>query len=106
MSELWQVLLAAVSASGVVSLIVTTVIKHQMDEQYARQAQREDARDENTFLMMSRVDNCAEMTHMMARKLHDAGIINGDLKELDDKNKELDEKYEDHMKRLALKYLK
>ena len=54
---------------------------------------------------MSRIDNTAEMTHMMARKLHDAGVINGDLQELDAKYKELNEKYDNHMRKLAIEVL-
>jgi len=46
------------------------------------------------------------MTHLMAKKLHDAGVINGDLKELDEKNKRLNEKYNDHMKKLAAEVLR
>lgn len=76
-----------------------------MDKHYAEVDAREKIRDENQLLMMARVDNCAEMTHLTARKLHDAGIINGDLDALDRKNKELNERYENHMRTLALKVL-
>lgn len=105
MSELWQYIVTALGASGVVGLIITNVVKHSLDEQYRKQERRESLRDENLFLMMERVDNCAEMTHMMASKLHDAGVINGDLKELDDKNKTLNEKYNQNLKHLAMEVL-
>ena len=105
MSELWQIIITAVSASGVVSIIITTVIKKQLDKQYEAHEKREKLRDENQFLMMERVDNCAEMTHLMAKKMHDAGIINGDLEELDSKNKKLNDKYNDHLRNLALEVL-
>ena len=105
MNELWQYVLTAIGASGVVGIIVTSVIKHSLDKQYEAQERREKLRDENLFLMMERVDNSAEMTHMMAQKLHDAGIINGGLKELDDKNKTLNEKYNQNLKHLAMEVL-
>ena len=57
------------------------------------------------FLMMERIDNLSDTTHLMAKKLHDAGIINGDLAELDDKYKGLDAKYHDNLRRMALDVL-
>ena len=105
MNELWQYILTAIGASGIVGIIITSAVKHSLDEQYRKQERRESLRDENMFLMMERVDNCAEMTHMMASKLHDAGVINGDLKELDEKNKNLNEKYNQNLKHLAMEVL-
>lgn len=105
MTEWWQVVLTAVASSGIVGTIITVATKHQMDRMYEAQNRREKLRDENLFLMMERVDNSAEMTHMMAQKLHDAGVINGSLKELDEKNKALNEKYNKNLKELALEVL-
>jgi len=106
MDNLIQVVLAAVGASGIIGTIVTMVITRRINEEFAKHDQREKLRDENQLLMMDRVDNSAEMTHLMAKKLHDAGVINGDLKELDEKNKRLNEKYNDHMKKLAAEVLR
>ena len=58
------------------------------------------------YLMMQRLDKNSEITHLMAQKLHDQKIINGDLEELDRKYKELDAEYEAEVKRLALMYSK
>ena len=104
-NEILQWVVTVVGASGIVGTIITAVIKKQLEKQYEVMERREKLRDDNMFLMMERVDNCAEMTHMMAKKLHDAGIINGDLQELDDKNKELNGKYNDHLRSLALEVL-
>jgi hypothetical protein len=104
-NEILQWVITVVGASGIVGTIITAVIKKQLEKQYEVMERREKLRDDNMFLMMERVDNCAEMTHMMAKKLHDAGIINGDLQELDDKNKELNGKYNDHLRSLALEVL-
>lgn len=73
--------------------------KKELDEQ---QKQNVDLQ----FLMMQRMDKLSELTHLMAEKLHDEGKINGDLKALDDKYKELDAEYENEVKRLALLYSK
>ena len=56
------------------------------------------------FLMMQRLDKLSEMTHLMAQKLHDKGVINGDLEKLDTKYKELDAEYEEPVTRPALAY--
>ena len=105
MSPLWQTIVTAIGASGVVGTIITVMVKKQMDKQYEAQEKRERLRDENLFLMMERVDNCAEMTHMMAQKLHEAGVINGGLKELDERNKTLNEKYNANLRSMALEVL-
>ena len=67
--------------------------------------QREKNLDEQAkiqYLLMQRIDKLSEMTHLMAVRLHEKKIINGDLEALDKKYKELDEAYEEEVKRLAL----
>lgn len=76
------------------------------DREYrARKAEQQKAQEQNDdiqFLMMLRLDKVSEMTHLMAQKLHDKGVINGDLEKLDQKYQKLDAEYEDEVKRLAL----
>ena len=57
------------------------------------------------FLMMERIDSLSDMTQLMARKLHDAGIINGDLEDMNQKYQGLNNNYERELKRLALDVL-
>lgn len=105
MDNIVTTILTAIGASGIVGVIVTLIITKKVNQEFEKADRREKMRDENMLLMMSRIDNTAEMTHMMARKLHDAGVINGDLQELDAKYKELNEKYDNHMRRLAIEVL-
>ena len=42
----------------------------------------------------------------MAEKMHDAGIINGDLDKLKEQYKKADEDYEKHLKRLAAEVMR
>ena len=105
MDNLVQLLIAILGSSSIVGIIITTAVKKQIDKQYDQQNRREELRDENNLLMMSRMDNVSDMTHLMAKKLHDAGIINGDLKELDEKYKHLDSQYDKNIKKLALEVL-
>ena len=55
--------------------------------------------------MMERIDSLSDMTQLMARKLHDAGIINGDLEDMNQKYQGLNNNYERELKRLALDVL-
>ena len=77
-------------------------------ENLEQKRELEDQQEKNIqlqFLMMERIDASAETTHLMARKLHDAGIINGDLEELDNRYKELNKEYESNLRGLALQVL-
>lgn len=105
MDNLVQIIIAVLGSSSIVGVIITTAVKNQMDKQYDQQNRREELRDENNLLMMSRMDGVSELTHLMSKKLHDAGIINGDLKELDEKYKELESKYDKNIKQIALEVL-
>lgn len=73
--------------------------KRVLDEQTKRN-------NDVQYLLMQRVDKVSEMTHLMAVKLHEKRIINGDLEALDKKYKELDEEYDEEVKRLALMFSK
>ena len=105
MDDIAKMILAAIGASGIVSLVLTMVITRKINQGFAEIDRREKLRDENQLLMMDRVDNSAQMTHLIAQKLHDAGIINGDLKELDEENKRLNRKYNENIKQLAFEVL-
>ena len=105
MSDVLQIILTAIGASGVVGIVMTLVITRKIQQGFAKIDRREKLRDENQLLMMDRVDNSAKMTHLIAQKLHDAGIINGDMKELDEENKKLNKKYNENIKELAFEVL-
>ena len=68
--------------------------KHEQDEQQKRNV-------ETQFLMMDRIDSLSDMTQLMAKKLHDAGIINGDLEVMHNKYQGLNDEYEKTLKHLA-----
>lgn len=76
------------------------------EREYNERKQQLDKQNEDNLrlqlLMMQRMDKLSEMTHLMAQKLHDKGVINGDLETLDRKYKELDDEYEREVHRLAL----
>ena len=78
--------------------------EREYEARKAEQKRQQEQADDIQFLMMQRLDKLSEMTHLMAQKLHDQGVINGDLEKLDTKYKELDARYEEEVKRLALTF--
>lgn len=109
-SVLWDILKVAIIPVAIwyVQRQITTRDERR-EREYADRKREIDAQnkkaEEMQFLMMERIDNLSDTTHLMAKKLHDAGIINGDLEELDDKYKGLDAQYHESLKRLALEVL-
>ena len=110
LSVLWEVLKIAVIP------VLIWYFEHQIQKQEekreleskARRKEQEEQLKKNTdiqFLMMERIDSLSDMTQLMARKLHDAGIINGDLEDMHQKYKGLNHNYEQELKRLALDVL-
>lgn len=69
------------------------------------QAEQQKKNTDIQFLMMERIDSLSDLTQMMAKKLHDAGIINGDLDHMNQKYEGLNSDYERSIKNLALKVL-
>ena len=102
MNAVWQ----AILASGVFSLIVTLVVTRIVNNGFSKIEAWQKMKTDETFLMMDKMDKLGEMTVLMANKLHEAGIINGDLEEVKKKYKAADEAYETHIKKLAAEVLK
>ena len=80
--------------------------KQEREEADSKRKKEIEEAERLQYLQMQRMDKLSEMTHLMAKKLHDKGVINGDLQALDKKYKELDDEYEDEVHRLALRYSK
>lgn len=81
---------------------------HRENEYSMRKRELDAQQKKNTeiqFLMMERIDSLSDLTQMMAKKLHDAGIINGDLEHMKEKYEGLNSDYEKSIKNLALKVL-
>ena len=97
LSWLWEVLKVAV-----IPLAIWFFEKKRERDYTDRKREIEEADKRNIdiqYLLMRRIDKLSEMTHLMAVKLHDKHIINGDLQTLD-------QKYEEEVKRLALMHSK
>lgn len=102
---LWEIIKVAVVPLGLYYIQRLITQRDEKREREDRERRRElDNQQKLQFLMMRKQDKTSEMTHLMAQKLHDKGIINGDLEAIDRNYRELDAEYEKEVKRLALHY--
>jgi len=63
-------------------------------------------KSQNDFLLWTKIDKLGDLTCLMAEKMHEAGIINGDLESLKQEYKAADDEYEKHVRRLAAEVLR
>ena len=75
-------------------------------DQFEKIKQWQHAKTDNDFLLWTKIDKQGDLTMLMANKLHEAGIINGDLEDLQKNYRAADEKFEDHVHKLAAEVLR
>lgn len=97
MSQVWQ----TICASGALTLIMTLIITQIVNSQFNQMKSWQQTKVENDLLMMTKLDKLGDMTVLMANKLHEAGVINGDLEDLKQDYKKADDKYEDQLRKIA-----
>lgn len=102
MSALWQSILA----SGVFTLVMTLIVTWVVNTGFRKIEHWQKMKTDENFLMMDKMDKMGDLTVLMANKLHEAGIINGDLEEVKKDYKAADAEYERHIKQLAAEILK
>lgn len=102
MSQLMQMIIA----SGVITTIMTVIITRLVNRQFDHVKDWQEKKTENELLMMIKMDKLGDLTVLMAKKLHDVGIINGDLEDLKKDYKAADEEYDKNIKKLAAEVLR
>ncbi len=102
MSQVMQIICASGLIGTVITLIVTRIVNDQLDQIKSLQK----TKTENDFLLWSKIDKMGDLTLLMAKRMHEAGIINGDLEQVKQQYKEADAKYEDHIRHLAAEVLR
>lgn len=102
MSGLWQSILA----SGVFTLIMTLIVTWVVNSGFRKIERWQKLKTDETFLMMDKMDKMGDLTLLTAKKLHEAGVINGDLEEVKKEYKAADAEYEKHIKQLAAEVLR
>lgn len=56
--------------------------------------------------MWTKIEHMGNLIELMAAKLHEAGVINGDLEELKKDYKQASEDYDKHIRHLAAEVLR
>lgn len=102
MSQVMQIICASGLIGTVITLIVTRFVNDQLDQ--IKQMQK--TKTDSDFLLWSKIDKMGDLTLLMAKRMHEAGIINGDLEQVKQQYKEADAKYEDHIRHLAAEVLR
>lgn len=98
--------LQIICASGIITTILTVIITRAVNSQLDQIKQLQKTKTESDFLLWTKIDKQGDLTVLMAKKMHDAGIINGDLDAVLQQYKEADAKYEDHIRHLAAEVLR
>ena len=102
MSQVMQIICASGLIGTVITLIVTRFVNDQLDQ--IKQMQK--TKTDSDFLLWSKIDKMGDLTLLMAKRMHEAGIINGDLEQVKQQYKEAEAKYEDHIRHLAAEVLR
>lgn len=102
MSQLMQM----ICASGVITTIMTLIITRLVNRQFDQVKEWKEKKSENELLMMIKMDKLGDLTVLMAKRLHDVGIINGDLEEVKNDYKAADDAYDKNIKKLAAEVLR
>lgn len=96
---IWKLIISSGVLGLVGSLVVSRLVSGKMD----RLKRDRDSEKEERYLMMCMLRKSVDMTQLMAQKLHDAGIINGDLEALNRASEDAEKKYEDLLLQRSIK---
>lgn len=102
MNAIWQWIGASGILLTILTLIITKIVNNLSDQLKKLQQTKTD----NDFLLWTKIDKMGDMMVLMANKLHEAGIINGDLEGLKQEYRQADAKYNDNVRRLAAEVLR
>lgn len=102
MQTVWQYITASGVLVVAMTAIVTKVVNRRFDEMERREADR--ARLEK--IMICRTDKMSGMVELMADKLHEHGIINGDLEALRQAYAATDREYEEYLRELLARQMR
>ena len=81
---------------------MTRAVNSQLDAIKKLQQTKTD----NDFLLWTKIDKQGDLVLLMANKMHEAGIINGDLENVKQEYKAADAEYEKHVRKLAAEVLR
>ena len=77
-----------------------------MNSQLDQLKEFQKTKTESDFLLWTKIDKMGDLIELMAAKLHEAGVINGDLEEVKKEYRTADKNYDDHVRHLAAEVLR
>lgn len=95
-----------ITASGILVTVMTVVVTKVVNGRFDEMEKRDRDRARLEKIMLCRTDKMHEMVLLMADKLHDKGIINGDLAELQQRYEATDREYEEYLREALTRQMK
>ena len=102
MQTVWQY----ITASGVLMVAMTAVVTKVVNRRFDEMERREKDRARLEKIMICRTDKMSGMVELMADKLHEQGIINGDLEQLRQAYAVTDREYEEYLRELLARQMR
>ena len=102
MQTVWQY----ITASGVLVVAMTAIVTKVVNRRFDEMERREKDRARLEKIMICRTDKMSGMVELMADKLHERGIINGDLEALRQAYAVTDREYEEYLRELLARQMR
>ena len=102
MQAVWQY----ITASGVLVVAMTAIVTKVVNQRFDEMERREKDRARLEKIMICRTDKMSGMVELMADKLHERGIINGDLEALRQAYAVTDREYEEYLRELLARQMR
>ena len=102
MQTVWQY----ITASGVLVVAMTAIVTKVVNQRFDEMERREKDRARLEKIMICRTDKMSGMVELMADKLHERGIINGDLEALRQAYAVTDREYEEYLRELLARQMR
>ena len=102
MATVWQY----ITASGVLVVAMTAIVTKVVNQRFDEMERREKDRARLEKIMICRTDKMSGMVELMADKLHEQGIINGDLEQLRQAYAVTDREYEEYLRELLARQMR
>ena len=95
-----------IAASGIIMTVMTVVVTKIVNRRFDEMERREKDRARLEKIMICRTDKMSGMVELMADKLHERGIINGDLEALRQAYAVTDREYEEYLRELLARQMR
>lgn len=87
-----------IASSGVVGIIVSLTVNRVVTKMFENFENQKKQQQKLEKILVTRLDKLSVFVELMAQKLHDAGVINGDLEKVRSDYAEIDEMYDEFIR--------